>query len=91
MCDVVTLNVSLSRDPLKKKSREKQMNNQYFSRLASKPVKRKFSQEVKSSTKEEFEQTKKKKKKQWKGSRKRYVATSTFSKKTRSSKRFNQN
>lgn len=58
------------------------MNNQYFSRLASKPVKRKFSQEVKSSTKEEFEQTKKKKKKQWKGSRKRYVATSTFSKKT---------
>jgi len=53
------------------------MNNQYFSRLASKPVKRKHisSQQddrVKKND-DEVVQAKKRKKKKWKGGRKRYV------------------
>ena len=67
---------------IKKKTNSK-MNNQYFARLASKPVKRKLSSQQDDRDREkddEVVQAKKKKKKssKWKGGRKRYVRTSTF-------------
>ena len=71
---------------ISKSKTNSKMNNQYFARLASKPVKRKLSSQQDDNRVEkddEVVQAKKKKKKKsskWKGGRKRYVRTSTFEK-----------
>ena len=70
------LNVSRFTQTLKIKKKNSKMNNQYFARLASKPVKRKLSsqQDDRVEKDDDVVQAKKKKKKssKWKGGRKRY-------------------